>query len=43
MNNKKTLVAKVNEFRQNQKRYFDEITERIILSLYNDQKDITLL
>lgn len=28
MNNKKTLVAKVNEFRQNQKRYFDEITEK---------------
>ena len=43
MNNEKTLVIKVNEFRQNQKRYFDEITERIILSLYNDQKDITLL
>lgn len=28
MNNEKTLVAKVNEFRQNQKRYFDEITEK---------------
>ena len=25
---KKTLVIKVNEFRQNQKRYFDEITEK---------------
>lgn len=28
MSNEKTIVIKSNEFRQNQKKYFDEITEK---------------